>query len=53
MNRGVFRTHQTSKIERFTKTFNGFWPLTIFEKLFIFDVLQGSEYISGKHFDCI
>ena len=35
--------YQTSKMERLVK------PLTIFAKLFILDVWQGSEYATGVH----
>ena len=37
---------QTSKIERFMRTVDGFYPLTTFEKCSILDIWQGSEYAS-------
>ena len=49
MTRDVFRSEpfQSSKTMRFSKTVNEFLPLIIFEKRFILDVWQGSEYASG------
>ena len=35
-----------SKVERFKKIVNGFYPLAIFTKVCILDVWQGSEYVS-------
>ena len=37
---------QTTNTERFAKIINEFPPLITFPKLFILDVLQGSEYAS-------
>ena len=37
--------YQTYKMERFVKVINGFQLLTLFTKLSIFDVWQGSKYV--------
>ena len=42
-------TFQTSRMERFVEIVNDFYLLTIFGKLCILDILQGSEYVSA---DC-
>ena len=49
--RGVFRT--LSKMKCFAKIVNGWKLLTIFAKLFILDVWQGSEYASANNNMCI
>ena len=38
---------QTTKMERFAKKVQGFYPLVIFTKHSILDNWQGSEYVSG------
>ena len=50
VSRGVFKTQLNIYDEFFAKIYNGFYPLTIFWKIFLIDIWQGSKYVSGASF---